>query len=370
MRALRHAGLIVAAALLAACSKGEEAEQAPLPPRPVLTMIAAERPLAGQTYSGQIAPRFETTLAFRTLGRIVSRNADVGDQVEKGQVLAAIDAEALAADVRSARAELADARIQARAAEASAVRSRTLFAENTVSQSELEIAEQSRQVAVSQVRSAQAQLDKAENRLGFAVLTAPYGGVITERMADVGEVVSAGATVFRLARTDEREAVVDVPASQSAGLAEGDPFEVRLQIRPDLRVEGTIREIAPEADALTRTNRVRITLADPPPAYRIGALITAVPAGGEGTGAAILLPESAILEEDGQRFVFVVAADEKSVEKRPVAVAPAAFDAVRITDGLNPDERIVIAGVRSLTDNQPISLLEEPEGATAEETPS
>lgn len=354
--------LLLAAPLLTGCSQDNGSQAKPLPPRPVLTMVAARRVIAEQGLSGRIAPRFETTLAFRTLGRLVSRDVDVGDQVEKGQPLAAIDAETLAADVRSARAQLTNARIQARTADASAQRTRALYAENTVSQSDLDVAEQSRQVAAAELASARAQLDKAENALSFAVLTAPYDGVITDREADVGQVVSAGAAVFKLAQTGEREAVVDVPAAQQFDMAPGDPFRVVLQIEPDLSVEGRIREIAPQADALTRTNRVRITLADPPPAFRIGALITAIPQEKAGQPASVVLPKSAILEENGKASVWIVDEAAKTVSKRSVTVSDAPGGMVRIEDGLKPDERVVVAGVHSLADGQAISLTDIAEG--------
>ncbi|MEC5291814.1 efflux RND transporter periplasmic adaptor subunit [Aurantimonas sp. C2-6-R+9] len=361
-RAFCFTVLLVAAPLLTGCSEDTGSEAAPLPPRPVLTMVVARHVVADEGFSGRIAPRFETTLAFRTLGRLISRDVDVGDQVEKGQPLAAIDAETLAADLRSAKAQLANARIQARTAGASAQRTRTLFSDKTVSQSDLDVAEQSRQVADAELASARAQLDKTENALSFAVLTAPYDGVITDREADVGQVVSAGAAVFKLARTGEREAVVDVPAAQGSALTAGDRFRVVLQIEPDLSVEGGIREIAPQAEALTRTNRVRITLADPPPAFRIGALVKAIPQEKAEQPASVIVPKSAILEEDGKASVWVVDETAKTVTRRAVTVSDAPDGAVRIDDGLKPDERVVIAGVHSLEDGQAISLTDMAEG--------
>ena len=149
-------GLAVSGLLaLAACSEAEtESAEAPQAPRPVVSVVAEPMALETLGYSGMIAPRYETALAFRTLGRIVAREVDVGDQVEAGATLAAIDAETLAANVRSAKARLANARIQARTASESEGRTQSLFAENTVSQSDLDVARQSRSVADAELKSA------------------------------------------------------------------------------------------------------------------------------------------------------------------------------------------------------------------------
>ncbi|MCK5931635.1 MAG: efflux RND transporter periplasmic adaptor subunit [Fulvimarina manganoxydans] len=343
---------------LAACSEAEnETAETPQAPRPVVSIVAEPMALETLGYSGMIAPRYETALAFRTLGRIVAREVDVGDQVEKGETLAAIDAETLAANVRSAKARLANARIQARTARESEQRTQSLFAENTVSQSDLDVARQSRSVAEAELKSAEAQLDKAENALTFAVLTAPFDGVVTACSADVGDVVSAGESVMTLARTDEREAVVDVPASETSKLAPQQSFRVVLQIDPSIRIDGKLREIAPQADPLTRTNRVRIALDDAPEAFRIGALITAVPIF-DGAAMPIRIPETALFKMDGETKVWVVDEAAASVKGRSVTTEAAPDGMVTVVSGLSPGERVVTAGVGSLKDGQAISLQE------------
>lgn len=358
---LQSLGAMVAAGLLmAACSQSEETEKAAAPPRPVLSVVVAKADTQTIGFSGTVEPRFETTLAFRTLGRIVAREVDVGDRVEKGQTLAAIDAESLAADLRSTQAQLSNARIQAETAEASARRTRQLFEENTASQSELDRVEQNLASAEAELVNARAQVDKAENALSYTVLTAPFAGVITDREADVGQVVAAGATVMTLARTDQREAVVDIPAAETSRMEKGSPFRVVLQIEPSLTASGAIREIAPQADALTRTNRVRILLDDPPEAFRIGALVTAVPLDADAQSS-IFLPASAVFREDDEAKVWVVDPDTRTVHKRAITLsegvpAPSNTGQVTVTEGLAPGDRVVTAGVNELEEAQAVSI--------------
>ncbi|MEX6506878.1 efflux RND transporter periplasmic adaptor subunit [Jiella sp. M17.18] len=352
------AAIVVVAVALSACSGSGDEPSAPPPPRPVLTVTVAPTDPQGLGYSGTIEPRFETALGFRTLGRIVSRAVDVGERVEKGQELAAVDAETLNADVRSARAQLANAKIAARTAKASQQRAQALFNDNkTVSQADLDSANQSFSAAEADLVSAKAQLAKAENALSYAVLTAPFAGVITERDADVGQVVAAGATVFKLARTDQREAVVDIPASEIGGLSVGSPFEVVLQIAPSLKVSGKVREIAPQADAVTRTNRVRILLDNPPDAFRLGALITAIPAE-KAEKPVVLIPPSAILTEGGKTMVWTVDPKTKTVHRQAVVTHRDTGGRIILDSGLQTGAILVTAGVHSLEEGQKVTLSE------------
>ncbi|SJZ70177.1 efflux RND transporter periplasmic adaptor subunit [Consotaella salsifontis] len=341
---------------LAACR--EEAKDEPLPPRPVLTTTAARSSTDEQGFSGTIAPRYETNLAFRTLGRIVSRAVDVGEEVKKDQEVAAIDAETLSATVRQAKAQVASARAQADNAAASAERARRLFEEKTVSSAELESANQSKSTADAALERAEAELAKAENALTYAVLTAPYDGVVTQVSLDVGEVAAAGQPVMTIARTDVREAVVDIPTDELDGIKVADRFRVRLQTDPTMATEGSVREIAPEADAATRSNRVRILLDQPPPGFRLGALIRAFPV--RSSDDLIRVPQTAVLEEGGEAYVWVVPPKASTVEKRKVSLGERRGDVVEVVSGLNEGETVVIAGVHSLEENQAVTLSGEP----------
>ena len=356
---LRAAGALALALFLCACSQSEE-EAPPPAPRPVLTTVLAESDPQALGYSGTVEPRFTTQLAFRTLGRIVSREVDVGDLVEKGEPVAAIDAETLDADLRSAEAQVDSAEIQDRNARAAFERTKRLFAEKTVAQSEVDNAQQSLSAAEAQLVSAKAQLAKAQNSLSYAVLNAPFDGVITNRAADVGQVVSAGEEVMTLARTDQREAVIDVPAERAGEVSVGSPFAVVLQIAPSVKADGKVREIAPQADTLTRTVRMRISLDDPQSAFRLGALITAIPAAKAGKPV-IFLPPSAVFEEDGKTSVWIVGETDGTVHKQDVVIERDGGGRVILVSGAKVGAEVVTAGVHSLKEGQKVSLTKGPQ---------
>nr|WP_244491086.1 efflux RND transporter periplasmic adaptor subunit [Paramesorhizobium deserti] len=338
---------------VAGCS--EQHEQRTEPVRPVLYMKAEPQEQRTYGFVGTVEPRYSTSLAFRVLGRIVSREVDVGDLVKKGETVAAIDPTALDLAVQAARADLASAEAQFANASASEERQRALLDQGNISEAIYDAALQGRDAASAGVEKAQAALSKAEDQRGYAQLRSDFDGVVSQVAAQVGQVVAAGQTVMTIARSDIREAVVDIPDSMIGDISVGMPFDVVLQSAPAIRASGQVREIAPQSDAATRTRRVRITLDDPQSAFRLGATITAtrqVP-----TQPSVVLPISALLEENGKTSVWVVDPATQTVGTQEVNIVARnahSFTAGNIADGTY----VVTAGVHSLEEGQKVKFQE------------
>ena len=186
------------------------------------------------------------------------------------------------------------------------------------------------------------------------MLKANFGGVVTAVDAEVGQTVSAGAAVVTIARPDVREAVVDFPESAEALVRKGAMFDVALQIDPAISVKGTVREVAPDADAATRTWRARITLDNPPQNFRIGSTITATAPAAQSN--AIRLPASAILDRDDKTLVWVVDTKAGTVATQPVKLAQRQPGFALVAEGISPGARIVAAGVHSLKEGQHVRI--------------
>jgi RND family efflux transporter MFP subunit len=354
---MRH--WIIGAAVFAACAAMagcKEKTQAPEPVRPVLSMLAEPMPSGNTTAAGTVEPRFKTDLGFRVLGRLVARPVDVGDLVEEGQTVAAIDPTALGLAVQSAASDVAKYDAHLTMASAMAERERTLLATGTTPKQIFEIAEYERAAAQAKVISAQAKLAKAREELGYAQVKSDFAGVVTAVGAEVGQVVSAGQSVVTVARPDIREAVVDVGTDFPVPLRTGLPFTVRLQLDPTIHVEGQVREIAPQADAVTRMRRVRITLNNPPEAFRLGATVTATV--GSSQNSILRVPTTAILAQDGETFVWIVDPAGSTVSLHKIEIARGEGD-IRVTGGLSAGARVVTAGVHSLKQGQQVRLSED-----------
>ncbi|GGB02401.1 hemolysin secretion protein D [Brucella endophytica] len=353
----RAAFLSLATLLLTACS--EQHQQQPEPIRPVLYIKAEPQVQRAYGFVGTVEPRYSTNLAFRVLGRVISRDADVGDTIQKGETVAAIDPTSLDLALQAARADLASAEAQFANAAASEERQRTLFGQGNISQAMLDAATQGRDAASAQVEKAQAALAQAQDQRSYAQLKSDFDGVVSSVSAEVGQVVAAGQTVLTVARSDIREAVVDIPDSMIGDIPEGMPFDVILQSAPSIRANGRVRQIAPQSDPATRTRRVRITLDNPPPAFRLGSMISATRH--VTTKPSVVLPLSALLEEGGKSFVWIADPRTGTVTRQAVDVVArngSSFTAGNIADGAY----VVTAGVHSLGEGQKVSLPQEGTG--------
>ncbi|MDX8444210.1 efflux RND transporter periplasmic adaptor subunit [Mesorhizobium captivum] len=342
-------------ASLAACSRSEE--KPPEIIRPVLSMVVEAKTVETFGFAGSIEPQYSADLAFRLLGRVVSRDVKVGDIVTKGTTIAALDPTALELAVQASKADLSNAQAQFANAAASEDRQRQLLASANTSQAVFDAAQQARQAAAAGVERANAALAKSQEQLGYARLFSDFDGVVTAVGAEVGQTVSPGQTVVTVARTDPREAVVDIPDQLTGELTVGTPFQIILQSLPTITTEAKLREIAPQAEGSTRTRRVRLTLTDPPSAFRLGSTITATRM--TKVAPTITLPISALLEKDGAEKVWIVDPQSSSVSAREIRIAAKNGGTFTVASGLEAGMRIVTAGVHSLSEGQKVKV---PEG--------
>ncbi|MDX8493472.1 efflux RND transporter periplasmic adaptor subunit [Mesorhizobium sp. VK22B] len=342
-------------ASLAACSRSEE--KPPEIIRPVLSMVVEPKTVETFGFAGSVEPQYSADLAFRLLGRVVSRDVKVGDIVTKGTTIAALDPTALELAVQASKADLSNAQAQFANAAASEERQRQLLASANTSQAVFDAAQQARQAAAAGVERANAALAKSQEQLGYARLFSDFDGVVTEVGAEVGQTVSPGQTVVTVARTDPREAVVDIPDQLTGELTVGTPFQIILQSLPTITTEAKLREIAPQAEGSTRTRRVRLTLTDPPSAFRLGSTITATRM--TKVAPTITLPISALLEKDGAEKVWIVDPQSSSVSAREIRIAAKNGGTFTVASGLEAGMRVVTAGVHSLSEGQKVKV---PEG--------
>lgn len=346
--------VLLGLAALSACSKSDE--KPPQIVRPVLSVVVEPRTTQTFGFAGSVEPQVSADLAFRLLGRVVSRDVKVGDTVSKGTTIAALDPTALELAVQAAKADLSNAEAQFANAAASEERQRQLLTSANTPQSVFDAAQQARKAAEASVERAKASLAKSQEQLGYARLFSDFDGVVTAVGAEVGQTVSPGQTIVTVARSDLREAVVDIPDRLTGDLSAGTPFQVILQSLPTIQTEAKLREIAPQSEGSTRTRRVKLTLTDPPQAFRLGSTVTAtrmtkvVPT--------IELPISALLEKNGSEKVWIVDPKTSSVSAHDIKVASKNGGTFTVADGLDAGMRVVTAGVHSLVDGQKVKVLE------------
>ena len=336
------AGAVVALPLLAACSKEAPPETQA---RPVLTeVVSAGNAIGGSTYAGEVRSKVEQALAFRVTGKVVERLVDAGAVVKPGQILARLDPVDTALGASAAEAQLA-------LASAEAKRYRELRGQNFVSQAALDARE-------TTLRAAAAQADLARNQSAYTVLKADQPGVVGHVLAEVGQVVSSGQPIFRIARHDVLEVAISIPESRLNEARKASDAEVTLWAEEGTKYRGRLREIAAMADPQTRTYAARVAIldADPRVVFGMSASVRFVAAN---ESRITKVPLSALIQSEGKPAVWLVAQDG-TLSLRTVEIARYADETAELSAGLRDGERIVVAGVHKLAANQKIRIAERP----------
>jgi membrane fusion protein, multidrug efflux system len=349
---------ILTAALIAATVAGCDQAKPPNPveARPVRT-VTVEGRADGEIVSltGQIRAKDQVSLAFRLDGRMIERPVNVGDVLKAGQVVARLDPQNQQNELQSAQANLASAEALLTQARLTFSRQQELLKNGWTPQAKFDEAQQGLLTAQARVDSAQAQLRIAQDQLGYTVLTADAPGAVTSVGAESGEVVRAGQMVVQLARQGGRDAVFDVP-EQLIRTGPRDPLvEIALTEDPKVKATGRVREVAPQADAATRTFQVKVGIVDPPEAMRLGSTVTgriklSAPPGVE-------VPASALTEANGRPAVWIVDPQSKTVSLRSIEVLRYEPSSVVTSQGLEAGDIVVTAGAQTLRPGQKVRLL-------------
>jgi membrane fusion protein, multidrug efflux system len=347
--------LLLSVALLTACSRPETRSE---PVRVVRSTLVASTAASGsQSYAAEIRARSEVRLGFRVGGKLASRQAEVGQRVKAGQVLARLDPEDLRLSQDAARAAVRTAEVNADLMQADFKRYKELRDLGFISGAELERREANLKSAAAQLAQARAQAAVQSNQAAYTALVATHSGVVIGVEAEPGAVLAAGSPVVRVAVDGPRDAVFAVPedaaSAMRALLGKRDVIGVNLWAGSEA-LRATVREVAAVADPVTRTFLVKADLTAAQ--LQLGQTAT-VRIDLPQTAGLMVLPLTAIKEHDGRSSVWVVEGDPPTVRNRLVDVAGAQGNDMVIASGLKLGERVVTAGVHVLTEGQKVRLM-------------
>ncbi|WP_458150351.1 efflux RND transporter periplasmic adaptor subunit [Bradyrhizobium sp. UFLA05-109] len=341
--------------LLAGCGRQDETKNVPQP-RPVRTETVEKREARSPvTFTGRIEAEDEVSVAFRISGRLLANDTKIGDRVEAGQLLARLESQNELNALRQAKAGLAAAQGQLTQARNHYERQETLLAQGWTTRANFEAATQAQQTAQAQVDAAEAQLNSANDLVSFTELRADAPGKITATGPSAGEVVQAGQMIARIARQDGRDTVFDVPAQLVRSAPAGVEVIVSLADDPRVTARGRIRQIAAQADPVTRTFEVKVGLTDPPAAMQLGATVNGRVE--TSSGPVIDIPASALTRLNQQPAVWIVDPATNLVSARNVEVLRYDQAQVIISQGLAAGDIIVTAGVQALHPGQKVRVL-------------
>jgi multidrug efflux system membrane fusion protein len=345
---------LLLAALLgqAGCSSHASAPDAPR--NALVAHPQSSDGVRAEVYSGDVHARHESQLGFRVNGKIKARLVDVGAHVDAGQSLAELDPLDLKLQVASAQANLNSARANRDMAQSEYDRFHSLLEKHYISQTQFDAQQNNLKAAQAQVAQAQATVAVAQNQAEYTTLRADHAGIITAITAEAGQVVASGQPIAMLARDGEIEVEIVVPENRIADYRRDMPAVVESWADAGKRLQGHLREISPEADRVTRTYRVRVSLDSAESLPKLGQTARVYFTDASG-GPQQVIPLSALYEQAGKPAVWVVDAKTHQVHLAPVEVAAYREQGVLLAGGVDARQWIVTAGVHKLRDGEPIS---------------
>ncbi len=350
-------GLLLTTLALTAC---KEAKQPAPDTRPLVRVSKVEMQPFHRSVSltGEVAARIQSDIAFRVSGRMTERLVDVGTHVAKDQLLAKIDPTQQEADVRAATASVASAEAQLKQSQAAFERQKTLLTDGFTTRRDYDLAERALTVAIANLEAAKAQQVIAVNALSYTELRADDAGIITARNIDVGEVAQAAQIAFTLAKDGPRDAVFEVNESL---LLTGDAGSVTIAVTlvraPQIKAQGTIRQVSPTVNPRTGTVRVKIGLENPPPEMTLGSVVS-------GTGSmppvpAMSLPWTALSSLEGNPAVWIYDPQTQKIALNRVKVEEHQTGRVIVSSGIKNGDMVVADGTKLLQPNQQVEIAKD-----------
>ena len=332
--------LALASVLLAGCGRRPETRtdaRVELAPAEVQVQTAeSKQQSATEEMVGTVEAKLHATLEAKLSGRIIKMPVLLGQAVKAGQLIAHLDA----AEIK-ARHEQAEAALEQ--AQRDWKRISALYDQQAATRSDYDAAD-------SRVRVAKAAVSEAQAMMGYVEILAPFDGVVTKKWADVGDLAAPGKPLISLEDPSMQQLEADVPEAMASRIQ----LNARLTIRGDpLKdgLEGTVKEIAPTIDPVSRTFRVKLDL--PPTAGLVSGQFArlVVPIG---ESSSVRVPASAVVLRGQLEILFVVT--NQRAQLHLVKTGKKNDDQVEILAGIEPGDSIVTRGAALLTDGQPVEV--------------
>ena len=333
-------------------------------PRPVRVMQAGMSTISDISYlPGEVRPRYEQRYGFRVPGKIARRMVDVGQVVKAGQVLAVLDSQDVLPAINAQAAQVDVAKTDWVLQQSELKRQQELRDKGFVSGAALERQAATTAAADARVKAAQSQLANAKNGLTFQTLTADKAGVVVAVDAEAGSVVAAGQSVVRVAQLGEKELVVNVPERAVGQMKQAKGFMAQFDAIPGKTYAATLRELAPAADAASRTYAAKLSITNADDALKLG--MSATVRLDLGAAQVIVVPNTALYTRDNATRVWLVDRATETVRAVEIKLGESTNEGVTIASGLKPGDLVVTAGANLLQAGQKVRLIDVPAAAPA-----
>lgn len=302
-----------------------------------------------QWVPGSVGSRHDARIASSESGRVIEV-AEVGTQVQRGDVLARVDDEAHALAVQQAEANAQRAESRRSFAERQAERMESITQRSSVAEAQLDQIRADRDERRQESAQAKAALADAQRRWREASIRAPFNGTVAERFVEIGEHLAAGAPVLRLVDTVDLEVSARAPVAMAAVLRAG----VDVQIRENQNLHSAkLRAVVPVGDTQSRQLEVRIAL--PASAWTVGSAVD-VGLPSDAARAGIAVPRDALVLRNEGTYVFRVNAEGKA-DRLEVKTGESQGDLVEVSGALAAGDVLVTRGAERLQPGQKVKII-------------
>ncbi|HEX7373887.1 MAG TPA: efflux RND transporter periplasmic adaptor subunit [Steroidobacteraceae bacterium] len=298
--------------------------------------LGQESAPAERMLDGTVESVHQATLSAQTASRVAEIPTDVNDRVAKGDVLLRLRGTEQAAGLSEAQAALQAATARELEAQSRYVRISDMYTRKVVARATFDEATASRDTAVAQLQAARAGVEAAREGVSYTELRAPYAGVVTQKLVQVGEAVGPGTPLMAVAALDALRVVTEIPQSIVEQVRASKQATVHVG---NVRVASTAITVFPSADPQTNTFRARIDVPANTPGLAPGMLVKVGVATGE--RQRLTLPRSAVVERSEMRAVYVVAKDG-SVTLRQVRLGHEHGERIDVLAGLVAGEAVAL----------------------------
>ena len=346
--------------MLTACGQQEAKVESRLRSVKYLTIKAGTHG-SSRTFSGLAKASTEANLSFKVAGTILSLPVKVGDHLQKGQIIATLDASQYELQAQQAQASLAEAMAGLRNSRAAFERVKGLYENNNASRHDLDSARASADSSQAQVNAARKALQLARLNINYTQLKANKLCGVAEVNVSSNENVTSGQSIVKVTCGDSLDVEVAVPGNYIAAIKQAIPVKVTFSVLPGKILPAKVTEVGVAAISGGTTFPVTVTLIENLDELRSGlaAEVTfSFPKSLETT--AVTVPPVAVSEDSQGRFVYLVKPGESKnigvIQRKTVSVGELTTDGLEIIDGLTTGDKVVTAGVTVIRDGLRVRL--------------
>jgi len=329
--------LFIATTLVGCKEEAQEKAGRSLPSQTVnVVTIKPEKATSYMEIMGTVQAADRAVISARISGHIIELPVVLGSKVNKGDLLVAINAAEISAQLLQAKAQLAQA-------DRNLARERNLLKKGASTPETVKTLEYTHRIAAAAVKEVQTMLD-------YATITAPFSGIITGKSANIGDLASPGKPLLDIENESRLQVVANIPEMMILKIHVGDVIPVSIP-SAGLTFTGKVQEVSPAADPSSHTAPIKLSLPSSPNLRSGQFARLSLP---ERTVDAIIIPKTAVLPFGQMERVFTVTNGKARL--RLVRTGATEKGRVEILAGLDPGEQVVVGGNKDLTDGQPVTL--------------